>query len=310
MFDTIRDISIKMEDIKTPDIGFDLEKVSLSMINVLERINNSTYDRTDRWSLENMFDTIRDISIKMEDIKTDPISLDGVNSNINNIISLSEIISKSTYTDSDKDNLENMFDTIKDISDKMKDMKIPIDKHWLQSLKETINIVKSIPTNSNNLESLINSFQRMSKINESSDKLKTLSESIKDISKSLKNLDENSLDNLIKFSDSMMILSLVDNNKLNNFIDIIEERGKKLGESISESMNIDNNIQPINTVINAIVKSDDIEKREQQEKFDKLIKHLESIDNHITGLLEINHIESPNTLTYSKKSNSTLDDFS
>ena len=128
----------------------------------------------------------------------------------------------------------------------------------------------------------------------------------------MRGIDGDVIDRLSKFSGSMLVLSMVDDAKLEDFIEVLDDKKEDLSEILSMgnmSEMYDSDVNPISVVSQTIIKTDDSELSRQEERFNKLITHLESIDNHLSEMLNIKHVDSPSNLTYSGWGSSTHDDF-
>jgi hypothetical protein len=102
---------------------------------------------------------------------------------------------------------------------------------WLKNLKDVINIFNDLPDSSkaNGLNSILNSLNRLSVMGIANiSPILLLSTAIKKLSSSLDNLNLESVDKLLKLSGGVMILSLIDQAKLNEVLETLDDKRKEI----------------------------------------------------------------------------------
>jgi len=176
-----------------------------------------------------------------------------------------------------------------------------IDIEWSKSLGMIIDTIMFVsPELLTNTDDIVKTFDKLSKLGETSDNFKTLADSIRYVANSLKDIDTGVIDNLSKFSGSMLVLSLVDETKLTDLIDVFDDRKNDLRDIISFGNMGDGSEEDVKTssITQIITKTDKEDQKHLDEKFDTLISEIQSLKgilSSIDGNVDISKImNSPN----------------
>jgi len=210
-----------------------------------------------------------------------------INDNIKNLASSISEIPSSLYTNSNIliktiENLSNLKinDNIKNLSN----LKINDNiKNLASSISE---IPSSLYTNSNILIKTIENLSNL-KIN---DNIKNLASSIRDLSDSLNTLNPDVIGKLNGFTGSMLVMSVVDSAKLEEFIEVLDNKKENLSDIISMG-NMSQPVQSQIPITNVINNNSTNNQKDDNERFEKLMKRLETMSEYLSRMLEIEHIE-------------------
>ena len=302
VLDFILDASNKLEGVKFNNIipiewSNDTSMGIKSFVDLIKYIDDAEYGSTDIKGLEYLLSTIIDISGELEGVKfNNIIPIEWSNDTVMGIKSFVELIKyidESKYERDDRKGLEYLLSTIIDMSGELEGVKWnSIDENWADSIKIAVDTITNISPNLlNNTDIIVNSFNKLSK---SSDGIKELAKSLREVAESLNYIDVDVMDNLSKFSGSMLVLSLVDDVKLNEFIDVIQDRKDDIKDIVSFGNMKSQSLPVYGVEIDKPLKDNkESERKTQDEKIDKLITHIESIDNQLSEMLQISHMDSP-----------------
>jgi hypothetical protein len=139
-----------------------------------------------------------------------------------------------------------------------------------------------------------------------------LAASLRDVSYVLSSMDTSGLDRLSKFSDNMLVLSMIDEAKLEDFIETIDDKRDELENIVSiGTMESEAGVGYQTEIINrhVVVKEDD-DKKEEKERFERLMSRLEYMSSLYEQMLENRKLDNPDKITFGRWSESTHDTFS
>jgi hypothetical protein len=279
-----------------------------SFIKLIDDVDEASYGKNDIKNLIRTIDIIKTISDSLSDIKYNSIPKDwteNVTESISLFVKLIDGVDESSYGKNDIKNLERTVDIIKYISNSLTGIKynsIPLQDNWINSIKDIINLISIVPDNLHIKSDILSeTFNKLSQLNKNSDELTEFANSIRDVSKALENVNLDVIDKLTKFTGGLLVLSLVDESNLERTLNKINDKKGELTEVLTTNdftKQYGNEVTPI-VKSQTILKSDKDELKKEKERFEKMFKHLESIDLHISEMLENNHLDSPSNLTYS-----------
>lgn len=209
-------------------------------------------------------------------------------------------------------NLKSISSDISDMYSNITDMD-PKKIEDIANFAYSVSLFMSAITEVNNIEkkfspinSAIDSINKLSEKHVNVKKLSNvfgdLSTVIKSVSTALTGLNTESLDNLMKFSGSMLTLSLVDEAKLDDFIEVVTDNKEDLSEILSTGKMQTSTTAPVNryvteNITKSIVEKPVDEKREETDRFNKLISHIERIDKTLTEMLDVKHVDAPDNFS-------------
>jgi hypothetical protein len=285
-----------------------------SFIEMISKIDQANYERADRKGLDYIIDSIVLSYTKLNKLKFSKI--DGLEEWSKSLISIVDIstelgksdlkITLNTFSDSIYDfalsiseipsslytNSNILFKTIENLSN----LKINDNIKNLSNLKINDNIknlalsISEIPsslyTNSNILIKTIENLSNL-KIN---DNIKNLASSIRDLSDSLNTLNPDVIGKLNGFTGSMLVMSVVDSAKLEEFIEVLDNKKENLSDIISMG-NMSQPVQSQIPITNVINNNSTNNQKDDNERFEKLMKRLETMSEYLSRMLEIEHIE-------------------
>jgi len=278
-----------------------------NLVKSLDYIDAATYDADDRIGLVSMFESVRLVNEELKISKWNSLPIawsKDIFPIVKNLVKSLDFIDMATYDTFDRTSLVNLFSTINDINETLGENNKwnTIDGDWLSSMKLVVDTILSIsPELLSNTNDIVKSFEKLSEISDASDNFKVLADSIKYVAEALKDVNTDVLDNLSKFSGSMLVLSLVDESKLNEFIDVIDDRKDVLKDIISLGQMGEGGYENIkSTTTQIITKTDKEEQKQREEKFNELITEIKSLKQvllSIDGNTDLSKtINSPNRL--------------
>lgn len=288
-----------------------------TFIELVDKVDEASYGDNDTRILKDTINLMMYMANQAEGVKFVKIPKDwskSMSDGIKVFIDIIDYIDDASYERADRKGLEYLVESIVEIANMLNGVRWkPIDESWVKSIKMATDVMTSISPNLlNDADNIVDAFDKIASLEDSADGIKDLAAAIRDVADALSDVDSDVMNNLAKFSGSMLVLSLVDEAKLNDFIDVIDDRKDELKGVIS----MGNMTEPGNTgaiqvasVGKSILQVDEKEKVEQAERFKTLIEHLEKIDSHLSQMLGVKHVDSPSNLTYSGWGSSTHDDF-
>ena len=236
-----------------------------SFIEMISKIDQANYERADRKGLDYIIDSIVLSYTKLNKLKFSKI--DGLEEWSKSLISIVDI-----STELGKSDLKITLNTF---SDSIYDFALSISK-----------IPSSLYTNSNILIKTIENLSNL-KIN---DNIKNLASSIRDLSDSLNTLNPDVIGKLNGFTGSMLVMSVVDSAKLEEFIEVLDNKKENLSDIISMG-NMSQPVQSQIPITNVINNNSTNNQKDDNERFEKLMKRLETMSEYLSRMLEIEHIE-------------------
>ena len=111
---------------------------------------------------------------------------------------------------------------------------------WASNIERILNTFKGLPDSSkaNGMKSIISSFERLAKVGDMNvDPILRLADAIGKLSNSLTELNTESVDKLMKLSGGVLVLSLVDQVKLNDVIETLDKKKQQLSAIFDEKSN-------------------------------------------------------------------------
>jgi len=274
---------------KWNQIDGDWSKNVISSIKLFTDINQSfLFDMDDNLDI---FEGITDINEELgKNKKWNQIDSEWSKNITSSIKLFTDLIGKKNI---DLDNVFDIFEGITDINETLGKNKKwnSIDPEWTKSLSIVFDTIMSVsPELLTNTDDIVQTFDKLSKLGESSDNFKTLADSIKYVAESLKDIDTDVMNRLSNFSGNMLVLSLVDETRLNEFIDVIDDRKEDLKDIISLG-NMGPGGGDVKTSISQmVIKTDEEDKKQTENRFETLITEIQKLNgllNSINGNVDI-----------------------
>lgn len=156
------------------------------------------------------------------------------------------------------------------------------------------NLIQSLPESTKaaeGLDALGNAFLRIENIGiTSGDSIKRLTQSILDLSTSLKEVDMESIDKLSKFSNGILILSLIDEKKFEDALSILDKKKNDIVSILSESSTIKSRPSLRGSItLEESIASQAAENRanDTQKFYEELLVSVKSLDTNVGEILKI-----------------------
>jgi len=270
---TLEESGVDPIDIAFGLFGFVIRRLSTGIIDVAEIFNNNKIP----FSTSNMPD----------DIWIEQIS--------NAMMSFSKIV-KNLEENYDFEPLFDLASAIVSVADKLKDLNSYTDLFANGGVIDRISfaigsIISVLPTQEkiDPLWSLIEALEELSHINWFNlDDIDDVSQLISNLSKEINNINSEKIDSLVKLSAGLHIMSLVDQTRLKQTLDILDEKSDALSEIMDEGGLIQNVFSGIKNVLQG--KSNETTNVKKQTKTEKntfeeeLLLHVKNIDKNMTQI--------------------------
>ncbi len=302
---TIIGTTNKMKNIKIPSVdlkGLDTFSNFLvayaDVVNKLETSSKKDYKKFDKLVLS-IIKSIKDLK-KLDLPKIDPEDFNNIAEGLGkfaDVVNKIEDTSKSDYK-----NFRRLVESVADNLNDLRDMDLSsIDITGLDSiskgLSEFVSAISGLePTK---IENLSKSFESLSKIDKK-DMFKNLISSLDDLKKALVDIDVNVLESLNKFAGGMLVLSVIDEDKLESVIETLEDKKVDLSEILSlgnTPVGAQPAVQPQTEIVTRqIVSKDESEKVIENERFATLLKYIESIDRSLLDMVYTKSVDTPNNI--------------
>lgn len=273
-----------------------------SFIEILNKIDKSSYGRSDRKGMNYIFESMVLAHLKLNGLKFSKIDglkewTDSLSNSVPIFIDLISKIDKANYQKGDRVGLEKLFESIVNISKDLKDLK-PIPKAFYESFSDFALSISKIPS-SLYLKSdiLSSSIEKLSNL-KVSDNITNLASSIRDLSDSLNTLNPDAINKLNGFTGSMLVMSVVDSAKLEEFIKVLDDKKEDLSDIISMG-NMNQPFQNQIPIVNVMTNNNSLSNQNNDnERFEKLMKKLETMSEYLSRMLEIEHISGVDKFTH------------
>lgn len=276
------------------------EKWSKNVPNIIKQFSDGIINLSnineDKFKLfENVVDIITSIADKFKKIQSSDPDIwkygpteewsKGMSSSISAYVGILNLVSNVKNNDID-DLIKSMSTLAKSLKESFSDKDLFGEKGTFNNFSDSIskltqNLSKSKDL-SNGLNLLVDSLNSINTIGFSStDSIKSLTKSIIDMSNALNEVNVESIDKLSKFSNGMLVLSLIDEKKFEEAISIIDKKKNDIISILSENETIKSKKSYGETTIDNSTQTSN-----KTEFYDKLLSHVRNLDTNVVKILE------------------------
>jgi len=307
----LNDSKIKWDNISTmqklPVWGDNVSKGISSFVKVLDEIDEASYGKNDINIFELTLDSIVSASTKLKGVSIGSINVSDVSKGISEFIKLLDELDEASYGRNDINIFELTLDSIASASKKLKGVKFDSIEGFTKSIKDLFEFTSNQSlTKGISIDEIISNFSKLGDINTSG--IDNLSYSLKSVKDVLDNIDTVGLQKLTSFTNDMLVLSLIDESKLENFIETIDDKKSELIEILSLGRmgeNVGGNFETT-VVSRQIIQKDTEEKKQEEERFRSLMSRLEIMTSIFQSMLEVKRMDNPEGLNFTESTRSNF----